>query len=771
MLVRAVQRLRQSVAVSRVIGTGGTGGVLGVRREVRLFSSRVAGLCSGGGDEDSVALEKVRNIGISAHIDSGKTTVTERVLFYTGRINQIHEVRGKDGVGAKMDSMDLEREKGITIQSAATYTKWKGHNINIIDTPGHVDFTIEVERALRVLDGAVLVLCAASGVQSQTMTVDRQMKRYKVPAIAFINKCDRAGANPVKVTGQLRSKLRLNAALVQYPVGLDNDFKGVVDLLQWRAFYYEGEGGANLREEDVPDHLKGECMRRRVELIETLANVDDELMDHFMENDVTQCDGDEAAMMEMYPASVMKDAIRRTTVQRTFTPVLLGSALKNKGVQQMLDAVIDYLPNPGEVENIALDVDKGETEVTLDSSRDALGTRDAPPFVGLAFKLEEGRYGQLTYLRIYQGMLKRGEFIVNSRNKQRQKVPRLVRMHSDDMEDVQSVQAGEICALFGLDCASGDTFTNGSVNYSMSSMFVPDPVISLSIKPNKPSEDLDKFSKALSRFQREDPTFRVHVDEESKETIISGMGELHLDVYVERMRREYNCPATTGRPKVAFREFLSAPASFDYTHKKQSGGSGQYGRVIGRLEPLPEEEQNKNEFVNETVGNNIPPGFIAAIEKGFEEACEKGTLVGHPVTGMRFVLLDGAAHAVDSNEIAFRLAARGAVRQAYENGTPQVLEPLMKVEVNAPAEFQGDVMGGINRRKGVVTDSQTEDGYATVEAQVPLNDMFGYSTELRSATEGKGEYSMEYLKHAPVMPGAQAEMVAEYKKEREGTKK
>ena len=719
----------------------------------------------------TVPIEKIRNIGISAHIDSGKTTVTERVLFYTGRIKAIHEVRGKDGVGAKMDSMELEREKGITIQSAATYTTWKDHNINIIDTPGHVDFTIEVERALRVLDGAVLVLCAASGVQSQTMTVDRQMKRYAVPCVAFINKCDRAGANPRRVTNQLKSKLRHNAALIQIPIGLDNNFEGVVDLLRNRAVYFDGEGGSELRFADVPEDLAEAVEQHRAELVEALANVDDEVMDRFLDS------GDSS--FESFPEEFLSKAIRRCTIARSFTPVLLGSALKNKGVQEVLDAVLDYLPNPGEVKNIGLDLNNNEAEVELDPTRAASDSDPAPPnpFVGLAFKLEEGRYGQLTYLRCYQGRLKRGDFIVNTRTNQRQKIPRLVRMHSDEMEDVQSVQAGDICALFGLECASGDSFivqpaNADSFRISMSSMFVPDPVISLSIKPNKPSEDLDKFSKALARFQREDPTFRVNVDEESRETIISGMGELHLDVYIERMLREYNCPTTTGRPKVAFREYLSQTVPFDYTHKKQSGGSGQYGRVIGKLEPIPVDEDNpasnlncEPEFVNETVGNNIPPGFITAIEKGFHEACERGTLIGHPVTGVRMVLQDGAAHAVDSNEIAFRLAARGAVRQCYEKGNPVVLEPVMKVEITVPSEFQGDVMGGINRRKGMVTDSSVEDGFASIEANVPLNEMFGYSTELRSASEGKGEYSMEYFKHSPVLPGTQAEMISDFKKE------
>eukprot|EP00126_Sphaerothecum_destruens_P005181 Sdes_comp18620_c0_seq2m8799 len=706
----------------------------------------------------SFPLENVRNIGISAHIDSGKTTLTERVLYYTGRIRAIHEVRGRDGVGAKMDSMDLEREKGITIQSAATYTTWKNTNINIIDTPGHVDFTIEVERALRVLDGAVLVLCSVSGVQSQTLTVDRQMKRYNVPFISFINKCDRAGANPAKIVGQIQSKLRHNAALIQIPIGLEEDFEGVVDLIEQKAIYFEGAHGETLRYAEIPENCKDLFEQKRSELIEAVASVDDAVMEAFL-------DGREI------DAAMLKSAIRKATLQRTFNPVLVGSALKNKGIQQMLDGVLDYLPHPGEKQNVALDLDNNEAAVVLDSARKLDGeVGKALPFVGLAFKLEEGKYGQLTYLRVYQGRLSRSDLIVNTRTRKRQKVPRLVRMHSDDMEDVNFVDSGEICALFGLECSSGDSFTNGSVNYSMTSMFVPDPVISLSLKPKK-KEDMDRLSRALARFQREDPTFRVLVDEESSETVISGMGELHLEVYVERMRREYNCEAVTGRPKVAFRETLLDSVEFDYTHKKQSGGAGQYGRVIGRLEPLPNSEYGRNEFVNETIGNNIPPGFIPAIEKGFEEACERGTLIGYPITGLRMVLQDGASHMVDSNEIAFRLAARGAVRQAFERASPVALHPLMKVEVFAPEEFQGVMIGGLNRRHGIIVNSTTEDGFTRIEAQVPLNDMFGYSTELRSNTEGKGEFSMEFERHSPMLPSVQSEMVAQFLKSREAGKR
>ncbi|CAH3170061.1 unnamed protein product, partial [Pocillopora meandrina] len=606
-------------------------------------------------------VSKIRNIGISAHIDSGKTTLTERLLFYTGRISQMHEVRGKDNVGATMDSMDLERQRGITIQSAATYVNWKDTNVNIIDTPGHVDFTVEVERALRVLDGAILVLCAVGGVQSQTLTVNRQMKRYNVPCIAFINKLDRMGANPARVLSQIRAKLQHTAAFTQLPIGLESEVKGVIDLVRWKAYYFEGNHGSEVVEGVIPEDLVNECTTRRQELIETVANVDDTLAEMFLE--------------EIPPTEEqLIAAIRRATIKRCFTPVFVGSALKNKGVQPLLDGVVDYLPEPFEVTNFALDAEN--TTVSLEtyplysliSVINKLKTQSmklllskwiffyrsageqvemsserssSHPFVGLAFKLEAGRYGQLTYLRVYQGLLKRGAYIVNTRTGKRLKVPRIVRMHSDTMEDVQEAGAGDICALFGVECASGDTFTvEGAKSLSMEPIFVPDPVISLAVEA-KNKNDLAQFSKALSRFSREDPTFRVSFDDESKETIISGMGELHLDIYTERMRTEFNCPVISGKPKVAFRETISGKATFEYLHKKQTGGAGQYGRVIGRIEPMPQESLTELEFVDETVGMNIPKNFIPSIEKGFLEICERGLLTGHKLAGIRFVLEDG----------------------------------------------------------------------------------------------------------------------------------
>ncbi|ORY39975.1 translation elongation factor G [Rhizoclosmatium globosum] len=686
---------------------------------------------------DENRLNHLRNIGISAHIDSGKTTLTERILYYTGRIDDIHEVRGKDGVGAKMDSMELEREKGITIQSAATYATWKDNAINIIDTPGHVDFTIEVERALRVLDSAILVLCAVGGVQSQTITVDRQMKRYNVPRICFINKMDRAGANPWRIIDQLRQKLKLTAAAVQIPIGAESELEGVVDLVNMKAYYHEGAKGEKIITKDIPAALMEKVNEKRQELIETVANVDDEIGELFL--------------MEETPTSEqLAAAIRRATIGLKFCPVFMGSAYHNKGVQPMLDGVIQYLPAPHHVPNYALDAKQNEEKVQLSCS-------SSDPLVGLAFKLEESRFGQLTYLRIYQGTLKKGEWIVNVRTGKRVKVPRLVRMHSNEMEDVDSVGSGEICALFGIECASGDTFTDGTTALTMTSMFVPQPVISLSIEPK--GKESPNFGKALNRFQREDPTFKVHVDAESKQTIISGMGELHLEIYVERMKREYNTECVTGKPQVAYRETITSRAEFNYTHKKQSG-------VVGYIEPMEEanEKGETVEFSNETVGMNIPANYIPAIQKGFYEAVEKGALVGATVTNCRFVLEDGAAHAVDSSELAFKIAAISAFREAFMSAGPQILEPVMDVNVTAPVEYQGSVIGLLNKRKGTINDSEIRDEYVEVNAEVPLNEMFGFSTDLRSISQGKGEFSMEYKRHVPVMPFVQTQMMEEFKK-------
>ncbi len=666
-------------------------------------------------------LSRIRNIGISAHIDSGKTTLTERVLFYTDRIHAIHEVRGKDGVGATMDSMELERERGITIASAATHTEWKNHFVNIIDTPGHVDFTIEVERSLRVLDGAILVLCSVAGVQSQSITVDRQMRRYGVPGIAFVNKCDRSGANPARVTDQLREKLGHNAVMMQIPIGLEADHVGVVDLVEMKALYFDGDAGEKVRVEEIPTELQAEAEARREAMLDAVSMFSEELMEAILEDKVT--------------TDLIHSAVRAGTLSRELTPVFMGSAYKNRGVQPLLDAVVNYLPDPTQVENKATDIDSGEdfvVEPDLDK-----------PLLSLAFKLEVSPYGQLTYLRIYQGTLDKGDTMVNVRTGQKLKLGRLARMHSNQMEDIEQAAAGDIVALFGVDCASGDTFTDGRINASMTSIHVPEPVIKLAVQPkdNKASANM---SKALQRFTKEDPTFRTYLDEETNDTIIAGMGELHLEVYVERMKREFNAEVQTGRPQVAYRETMSTPVDFDYTHKKQTGGSGQYGKVQGRIEPV---DEGDFVFENKVTGGNIPTEYISSVEKGFKSCMDKGEFIGYPVVNLKFVLNDGSYHAVDSSDTAFQAAAKGAFREFYLKGKPVALEPIMLVSVEGPTEFQGEILGTLMQRRGMVVGTTEDAGFVRIDADVPLSEMFGYATVLRSATQGKAEFTMEFARY------------------------
>ncbi len=693
-------------------------------------------------------LSKVRNIGIAAHIDSGKTTLSERILFYTGRIHQMIEVRSKSGAGPTMDSMDLEREKGITIQSAATYCKWKDFQINLIDTPGHIDFTVEVERALRVLDGAVLVLCGVAGVQSQSITVDRQMRRYNIPRIAFINKVDRAGANPDRVINQLEEKLNHKPVLITMPIGVEDNFKGVVDLIKMKAIYYEGNNGENIIEEEIPDHLLNEALKRRQKLIERIADYDDLIAEKFLAEE-------EVSPEELIPA------IRRATIAMHITPVFVGTAKQNKGVQTLLDGVGSFLPAPDEVKNYALDLDDNENQVELIAD-------ETLPTVALAFKLEDGKYGQLTYMRIYQGSIKKGDLLINVQTRKKLKVPRIVKMHASQMEDMEEAFAGDIIGMFGVECSSGDTFTDGRVNYSLISMHVATPVIELAISP-KERTDQTNFSKALNRFQKEDPTFVVYRDEESGETIMKGMGELHLEIYVERIRREYNTEVIVGKPKVAYRETITQHAEFDYTHKKQTGGAGQFAHVAGFIEPLTEPNDEHYLFDNKIVGGSIPKEYIPACDKGFQEQLREGFLIKQPIVDVRIVLNDGSTHPVDSSELAFKLASRAALRETLGKAKPIILEPIMKLEVSVPDEFQGVVIGQINQRRGMIHHSTVEAKYVTVEAEVPLKEMFGYSSDLRSSTQGKGEFTMEFLKYQPVPKSIEEEITKEYK-EREDKK-
>ncbi|MFO7753174.1 MAG: elongation factor G [Desulfobacteraceae bacterium] len=691
-------------------------------------------------------LEKVRNIGISAHIDSGKTTLTERVLFYTDRIHKINEVRGKDGTGALMDSMELEKERGITIASAATHCDWKGYDINIIDTPGHVDFTVEVERSLRVLDGVILILCSVSGVQSQSITVDQQMKRYEVPCIAFVNKCDRSGANPFKVIDQLKNKLGHNAVPMQIPIGLEDRHDGVVDLVTMKAYYFEGAYGEKMVEKEIPEELQDEAARIREEMIDAASVFSDDLTD---------------AILEEQPISeeMIYDAVRKGTNARQLTPVFMGSAYKNKAVQPLLNAVVEYLPSPLDIENEAIDLDNNDETVPLVSDFEK-------PTVALAFKLEDGKFGQLTYIRVYQGAVRKGDLLTNTRTGKKIRTGRLIRMHSSDMEEVNEIPAGHIGAIFGIDCASGDTFTGSGVNYSMMSMHIMDPVISLSLKPVDNKAEIS-MSKALNRFTKEDPTFKTYVDKETNETIIQGMGELHLDVYVERMRREYGAEVITGQPRVAYRETITRKSTFNYTHKKQTGGAGQFGRIAGYMEPTDE----WFEFVNKITGGRIPTQYIPSCEQGFKSCMEKGPKMEFPVTGIRVTIDDGAYHAVDSSEMAFAAAARGAFLEAYSKAKPVIKEPIMKVVIETPNEFQGSCMGLINQRRGIIEGSQEEGVMSVIESKVPLSEMFGFSTVLRSSTQGKAQYTMEYSNYKQVPQSVAEEIVRKKEEEKKEDQK
>lgn len=693
-------------------------------------------------------MQKVRNIGISAHIDSGKTTLTERILFFCDKIHAIHDVKGKDGVGATMDHMELERERGITITSAATNVTWKDYNVNVIDTPGHVDFTIEVERSLRVLDGAILVLCSVAGVQSQSITVDRQLKRYHVPRLAFINKCDRSGANPYRVKDQLKEKLNLNSVLIQIPIGLEEKHVGIVDLIIMRAFTFDDEGV--MVEGDIPADLVAEAKDKRAVMLDAISEFDDELMELMLMDE----------NHDAIPVDMIIRAIRTGTIAEKLVPVLMGSAYKNKSIQPLLDAVTHFLPNPLDVENIALDLDNNEVEVKMSGL-------ETDPTVALAFKLDDGQYGQVTYIRVYQGKIKKGDELLNTRTGKKFKVGRLVRMHSNEMSDITETPAGDIAALFGIECASGDTFCDLKYNLSMTSMFVPNPVISLSISPVD-KKAADSMAKALNRFTKEDPTFRTYVDAESNQTIIQGMGELHLEVYVERMKREYKAEVITGMPQVAYREAISKEADFNYTHKKQTGGSGQYARVAGILKPI---DTSDYEFVNAIKGGSIPTEYVPSCDKGFKSCLDKGSLIGFPIVGVQLTINDGQFHPVDSSDMAFQQAARGAFREAYLKASPQILEPIMKVTVEGPSEFLGAIIGSLNQRRGMILGSTEEGNNCLAEAEVPLSEMFGYSTTLRSNTQGKAEFSMEFAKYAKAPTNVSEELIKAYQaKKKEDSK-
>lgn len=694
------------------------------------------------------AISDIRNIGISAHIDSGKTTLSERILFYSGRIHKIGEVKGS-GDGATMDHMELEKERGITITSAATTIEWAGTQVNLIDTPGHVDFTVEVERSLRVLDGAILVLCGVGGVQSQSLTVDRQMKRYNVPRIAFINKLDRMGADPVRVINELETKLGLEAVPIQLPIGVEDRHEGVIDLVTMEAVYFDGERGEKVRRTAIPAALKDESDRARHGMLDALSLYDDQLMEMML-------DGKEPGAEQLH------GIIRRLTVGREIVPVMMGSAFKNRGVQPLMDAIVRYLPSPLDRMYYAKDNDNDGAEVAMTADPDA-------PLVAMAFKLVDEAFGQLTYTRIYQGTVRKSDTLTNTRTRRSQRIGRMVRMHANDREDIESAGAGDIVALIGVDCATGDTFCDEKLNYSLESIYAAAPVISLAIQPTK-TADRDKLSKALQRFVREDPTFHVRTDQESGETIISGVGELQLDIYIERIRREYKVELQTGAPKVNYREAPTRSATFDYRHKKQTGGSGQFGHVVGRLEVLPEDATDEYVFENKVFGGRIPQEYIPSCDKGFSAARLNGPLAGYPVVRVKMILEDGSYHVVDSSDIAFQLAAREAFKQAYLAARPAILEPIMKVEVEVPSDMQGPVVGDLSSRRGIIHGTEPRQDTTVILAEVPLSEMFGYATDVRSLTQGRGTFSMEFGCYRQAPKDVQEEVIAKHRRGREAAK-
>lgn len=688
-------------------------------------------------------LSKIRNIGISAHIDSGKTTLSERILFYTGRIHKIEEVKG-GGDGATMDYMELEKERGITITSAATSVQWNGHFINLIDTPGHVDFTIEVERSLRVLDGAVLVLCAVGGVQSQSLTVDRQMRRYQIPRLAFINKMDRTGANAKRVVQMMREKLNTDAIMMQIPIGAGDDFRGCIDLIKMDAITFSGDDGEVVNRGPIPADMQKEAEEARHQMLEGLSMYSDEMMELLLSE-------------EQVPEDLIHKVVKQATQQQGVTPVYVGSAFKDKGVQPLLDAVVKYLPSPLEREIKARRVDD-------ETQRFPLTPDPKAPFVGMAFKIVEDPYGQLTFMRVYQGRINKGEIYTNQRTSRKERFSRIVRMHADKREEIDSAEAGDIVAIMGIDCASGDSYSNERGYCTLESMFVPQPVIKVSVNPASRA-DADKMGKALQRFRKEDPTFQVYNDEETSETIICGMGELHLDIYVERMRREYKVEVEVGAPKVSYREAPSQKVEFNYKHKKQTGGSGQYAHIVGVLSPLPSEGEASFEFEEHIVGGRIPKQFIPPVEKGFRDSIHKGPLAEYPVVGVRIDLKDGSYHDVDSSERAFYICACDCFRESMRQSKPVLLEPIMKVEIECPEIYQGDVVGDVIRRRGIISSTDSRDSVSYIICEVPLAETFGYATDLRSMTKGQGTFTMELACYRRCPGNVQEEVIAERKKQ------
>lgn len=672
----------------------------------------------------TIPLQRIRNIGIAAHIDAGKTTTTERILFYSGIVHKIGEVHEGTAV---TDWMAQERERGITITAAAISTSWRDHQINIIDTPGHVDFTIEVERSMRVLDGVIAVFCSVGGVQPQSETVWRQANRYQVPRIAFVNKMDRTGANFFKVYEQIRDRLNANAVPIQIPVGAEDNFQGVVDLVKMRARIYHDDLGQNMEDTDIPEEVVELAQEYRAKLVEAVAETDDALTEKYLEG-------------ESFTEEEIATAIRKGTIAGTMVPMLCGSAFKNRGVQLLLDAVVDYLPAPTEVPPIKGQLPNGEA-----AERPA---SDDVPLAALAFKIMADPYGRLTFLRVYSGILKKGSYIYNATKDKKERISRLIVLKADDRIEVDELRAGDLGAAIGLkETFTGDTICDPDEPVILESLYIPEPVISVAVEP-KTKQDMDKLSKALQSLSEEDPTFRVSTDPETNQTVIAGMGELHLDILVDRMLREFKVEANIGAPQVAYRETIRKATNAEGRFIRQSGGKGQYGHVVVEVEPS--EEGSGFEFVSKIVGGAIPKEFISPAEEGMKEACESGILAGYPVIDLKVTLVDGSYHDVDSSEMAFKIAGSMAMKEAVMKASPVLLEPMMKVEVEVPEDFLGDVMGDLNSRRGHIDGMGSDDGIAKVTAHVPLAEMFGYATDIRSKTQGRGIFSMEFSHYGEV---------------------
>ncbi len=680
----------------------------------------------------TVPLEKVRNIGIAAHIDAGKTTTTERILFYSGLVHKIGEVHEGTTV---TDWMEQERERGITITAAAISTSWKDHQINIIDTPGHVDFTIEVERSMRVLDGVITVFCSVGGVQPQSETVWRQAERYKVPRIAFVNKMDRSGANFYKVYDQIRDRLRANAVPIQIPIGSENEFAGVVDLVRMRALISKDDQGKVIDDAEIPEALQAKAEEFRAKLVESVAETDDTLTEKYLE-------GEELTEQEI------RTALRKGTIAGTIVPVLCGSAFKNKGVQLLLDAVVDYLPAPIDVPPIQGQLPDG-TEVVRHAD-------DNEPTAALAFKIMADPYGRLTFIRVYSGVVKKGSYLLNSTKSKKERISRLIVLKADDRIEVDELRAGDIGAALGLkDTFTGDTLCEEGSPVILESLFIPEPVISVAVEP-KTKQDMEKLSKALQALSEEDPTFRVSIDPETNQTVIAGMGELHLEILVDRMMREYKVEANVGAPQVAYRETVRKSVKAEGKFIRQSGGKGQYGHVVIELEPG--EPGTGFEFVSKIVGGIVPKEYIGPAEQGMKEACESGILAGYPVIDLKATMVDGSYHDVDSSEMAFKIAGSMAIKEAVMKASPVLLEPMMKVEVEVPEDYLGPVMGNLISRRGQIEGQGVEQGIAKVTTKVPLAEMFGYATDIRSMTQGRGIFTMEFS-HYEEVPRSVAEAI------------